>query len=145
MDNEFNKLEKIKEKELFYYRQRYKNRVFASIASLFSRLAETNSLTKKDLAFRLGKEPAQITRWFSGPSNWTLDTISDLLLAMGAEFDLNTVSIMASESHRAKHSLAQLIDDGCDIIPLPIRVTMNVGNLGTLPNTSTDKAFVVNL
>src|SRR5579862_2212032 len=79
--------------DIFYYRQRQKNRVFSAVVSLFSKLVEKEGLTKRELAFRLGKEPAQITRWFSGPSNLTLDTVSDLLLAMGSELDHNVVSV----------------------------------------------------
>src|SRR5208282_3088978 len=40
------------------------------------------NVTKKELAIRLGKDPAQITRWLSAPSNFELDTLSDILLAM---------------------------------------------------------------
>lgn len=72
-------------KDVYYFRQRQKNKVFQSVIAYFAKLAEHEGLTKKDLAERLQKDPAQITRWFSGPSNWTLDTISDLLLAMDAE------------------------------------------------------------
>jgi Helix-turn-helix len=75
----------ISHRKLFYFRQRYKNRVFQSVVAFFANQARENGLTKKDVAERLGKDPAQITRWFSGPGNWTLDTVSDLLLAMDAE------------------------------------------------------------
>jgi hypothetical protein len=82
-----NTQKKINLDDLVYYRERTRNRVYATVISLFSRLVETRKLTKAELAFRLQKEPAQITRWLGGPSNWTLDTISDLLLAMGCELD----------------------------------------------------------
>lgn len=72
-------------RELFFFRQRLKNKIFQSVLSYFNEIAENEGLTKKDIAKLLDKDPAQITRWFSGPKNWTLDTISDLLLAMGAE------------------------------------------------------------
>lgn len=39
----------------------------------------------------MDRDPAQITRWLSAPSNLQLDTISDLLLAMGAEMDHSIV------------------------------------------------------
>lgn len=74
-------------RDLYYYRRRLKNRTFARLATFFAEQAEETGLTKKDLAERLGKDPAQITRWLAGPSNLTLDTLSDLLLAMEAEAD----------------------------------------------------------
>jgi transcriptional regulator with XRE-family HTH domain len=74
-------------RDVYYYRRRLKNRIFARLAAFFAEEAKRTGLTKKDLAERLNKDPAQITRWLSGPSNLTLDTLSDLLLAMDAEAD----------------------------------------------------------
>ena len=39
-------------------------------------------LSRADLARRLNKDPAQISRWLAMPTNWTLDTVSDLALAV---------------------------------------------------------------
>lgn len=74
-----------KTRDISYYRQRYKNRVFGALISFFASEAERVGLTKGDIATRLGKDPAQITRMLSNPSNMTLDSVSDLLLAMEAE------------------------------------------------------------
>ena len=74
-----------KPREMYYYRQRFKNRVFNRLASFFAHEAENHGITKKVIAERLNKDPAQITRWLSGPANLTLDTLSDLLFAMEAE------------------------------------------------------------
>lgn len=75
-------------REIAYYQQRLRNRAFEAVLAYFEQRAVQEGLTKKELARRLGKDPSQITRWFSGPGNWTLDTVSDLLLAMGAEPEL---------------------------------------------------------
>ena len=74
-----------------YYRRRQQNNVFAAIATLFAEEAEKGNTSKKELAEVLGKDPAQITRWLSEPRNLELDTISDILLAMGAEMDHSVV------------------------------------------------------
>lgn len=74
-----------KPREIFYFRQRFKNRVFNRLAEFFAQEAAERGVTKKTIAERLGKDPAQITRWLSGPGNLTMDTLSDLLFAMGAE------------------------------------------------------------
>lgn len=99
--------EKIELENLAYYRERNRNKVYAAVVALFSRLVETQNITKREIAYRLSKEPAQITRWFSGPSNWTLDTVSDLLLAMGAELDYKDVQIGQRISHVRPHPLLQ--------------------------------------
>ena len=71
--------------ELAFQRQRLKNRVYAVLAKFFAEEAKAGRTTKKDIADFLGRDPAQITRWLNAPSNMTLETISDLLLAMDAE------------------------------------------------------------
>jgi DNA-binding phage protein len=81
----------LKRRDRAYYRRRQQNRVFAALAELFAEEAEKGAISKKELAEILGKDPAQITRWLSAPSNLELDTISDILLAMGAEMDHRVV------------------------------------------------------
>ena len=87
-------------KNIYYFRQRFKNRIFQSALAYFVGLAKEKNLTKKDIANSLDKDPAQITRWFAGPNNWTLDTISDLLLAMDAELKYEIVSLYESSQQK---------------------------------------------
>lgn len=72
-------------RDIYYFRKRLKNRIFSRLSAFFAEEAERTGITKRDLAARLNRNPSQITRWLSGPSNLTLDTLSDLLLAMDAE------------------------------------------------------------
>ena len=92
---------RLADREIYYYRQRQKNRIFQSVVAFFAERAERYGLTKSAIADSLGKDRAQVTRWLSGPGNWELDTISDLLLAMGAEMDHNIVSLNEPEAHAA--------------------------------------------
>lgn len=82
---ELKKNEPKRGRDIYYYRQRLKNRVFSKLLSFFVEEAKRTGVTKKDVAERLKRDPAQITRWLSNPSNLTLDTISDILLALDAE------------------------------------------------------------
>jgi len=77
----------LKKRDRAYYRQRQKNRVFTELVRFFAEEADRRNITKKELAAILEKDPAQITRWLSAPSNFELDTLSDILLALGAEID----------------------------------------------------------
>ncbi len=85
------KANQIPERDLQYYRQRLKNKVHSDIAGLFNDEAERRGLTKKDIADRLSKDPAQVTRWLTTPTNLTLDTLSDLFLAMDADLETRAV------------------------------------------------------
>ncbi|MEP0707662.1 MAG: helix-turn-helix transcriptional regulator [Parvibaculum sp.] len=79
------KVEPIKKRDLYYYRRRFLNRVFSSLAKFFADEAKANGTTKSMIAKKLGVDPSQITRWLSHPSNLTLESISDILLALDAE------------------------------------------------------------
>lgn len=72
-------------RDVEYYRRRFQNRVFAKVVDFITTEAQREHITKKEMAERLGKDPGQLSRLLSQPSNLTLDTISDLLLAVDAE------------------------------------------------------------
>ena len=70
--------------KLAYFQERMRDRVFDFIIGLFLR-EQKNGLNKAKLGRRIGKRPEVVNRWLGGPSNLTLDTISDLLLGIAAE------------------------------------------------------------
>jgi transcriptional regulator with XRE-family HTH domain len=72
-------------RDISYYRKRYQNRFFANLVAFINEEAQREQITKKDMAERLGKDPGQLSRLLNHPSNLTLDTVSDLLLALDAE------------------------------------------------------------
>ena len=63
------KPKKVKKRDLFYYRQRSKNRLFEALTNFFADEAEKHGITKRDIAEALCRDPAQITRWLTAPSN----------------------------------------------------------------------------
>jgi transcriptional regulator with XRE-family HTH domain len=82
-------------RDVSYYRQRYRNRVFAKLVSFITEQAQRDRVTKKDIAERLNKDRGLISRLLSQPSNLTLDTISDLLLAFDAEAEPPEIVLFA--------------------------------------------------
>jgi len=92
-------------RDVAYYRQRQKNRVFTALIEFFAQEAERRGVTKKDLAAALSKDPSQITRWLSAPSNFELDTLSDILLALGAEMDHKIVRFTDRSKPNYMHPL----------------------------------------
>jgi hypothetical protein len=94
-----------KPRDRAYFRQRQRNRVFAELVAFFEEEASSDRISKKGLADLLEKNPSQITRWFSVPSNFELDTISDILLAMGAEMDHRIVRLAERPKANYVHPL----------------------------------------
>ena len=67
---------------LSYFRERFRDRLYDLVLDEFFKQEEKTGLTRADVARRIGRRPEQITRWFGAPGNWTLETVSDLLLAI---------------------------------------------------------------
>jgi len=88
--------------KLAYFRERFRDRLYEAVVSEFLK-REASGLTKADVARRIGRRPEQITRWLGAPGNWTLETVSDLLLAITAsEPEIRLVSL--AEQPRRNYS-----------------------------------------
>jgi len=84
------------------------------VLSLFLQEASETGITRAFLARRLGKSPEQITRWLGAPGNWTLETLTNLLLAMGykPEFKAQKLSdLRQSNEHHPSVSTALQIPE----------------------------------
>ena len=73
--------------DIAYYRQRTRNRVWEAVIKALDRAHDLHGTRRKDIADFLTVPPSQVSRWLSGPGNWEIDTVSDLLLSAGAEMD----------------------------------------------------------
>jgi DNA-binding phage protein len=65
------------------------------ILELFDRLSREKNITKAFIARRLHKQPEQVTRWLSAPGNWTMDTFTNLAVALGHKPKLGLESLEA--------------------------------------------------
>jgi transcriptional regulator with XRE-family HTH domain len=72
---------------MVYFRERLRHRLHAAILDAFSRRAQEKGFKQADLARRIHKTRAQIGKWLSTQSNLTLDSISDLMVGLGMDFD----------------------------------------------------------
>jgi hypothetical protein len=89
--------------QLAYFRERLKGRIFSFIIrALKKQQQEDPTITQAAIARRLGRRPEQINRWLSGPSNLTVESISDLVLAaFGGEPSLEALDLRAVSTSQA--------------------------------------------
>ncbi len=120
--------EPIPDGQLAYFRERLKTRIFSFIVKGFlDQQKACPQITQASIARRLHRRPEQINRWLSGPANMTLDTVSDLVLAVyGGEPSISfsplvkkTQEIVAAqESQTVRRSSADVIMKAAVEVPL---------------------------
>ena len=89
----------------FYFLQRGQNRLFEVVSLAVEEESRKSGLRQKDMAERIGVSSSQISRWLSGPANWTVDTFNDLLYAIGAEMDYKVVKFSDREKENRYHPM----------------------------------------
>lgn len=96
---------------LAYFRERFRDRLYDLVMEEFLKQDAENSLTRAEVARRIGRRSEQITRWFAAPGNWTLETVSDLLLAISKsepEVSLLPLVERATRNYRGEKSPTSL-------------------------------------
>jgi len=78
--------------KLEYFRARLRSRLHQLVVSVWMR---QETVTQADLARRIGRKPEVINRLLGAPGNWTLYTVSDLLVALGVDLDKPSVTPIA--------------------------------------------------
>ena len=121
----------ISAREIAYYNRRLQNAVFNEIVRAFVEEVKAGRITRATLAKRIGKEPAQITRWLSGPANLTLNTISIILLGMNAEMDAKVVFSRDLPVSNYAHPLVDTLES-----IMPPAASQNIGEVITLREVS---------
>lgn len=95
--------------KLAYFQERTRNNLYDYVLTKFLQQERERGLTRAQLARRIGKSPEIITRLLGAPGNWTIDTISDLLLGICAE---EWIPASSSVLHRTQRNFSS--DDWMD-------------------------------
>ena len=134
---------KISDRDLNFQRRLTRSRIYSELIAHYVKMSKTSGLKKHHLAALLGKDRAQITRLLSEPSNLTLDTISDLLLAMDAELEVQITPV--SRDHVSMEdfmtAFAQIGQSRISGNVIDFRNSQELPPSGTVPTT--DIQFVM--
>ena len=87
--------------KLAYFRRRLSNRIHQLVLAEFMRREQAGMITRAKLARKIGREPAQVTRWLGTSGNWTIDTLSDLSLGMACEPSLSMAPLSDAQTRSA--------------------------------------------
>lgn len=82
---------------LAYFRARLTNRIHELVLSEFSAQELQGKTSRARLARLIRRKPEQITRWLGSPGNWTIDTLSDLLLGIGLEPEISVRHVVEKD------------------------------------------------
>lgn len=98
--------EKISERALGYVTETAREEMFDMIATA----CVEAGVMRSQIAKRLGKDPALVTRQLSAPGNWTIDTISEYLFAINGRL-VRAASYCPLEQAPANNRHANCLED----------------------------------
>lgn len=75
---------------------RTRDLAFGAIRKMW-KLRQSQGMTQVDLAARLDRDPAWVSKKLSGPTNWTLRTLGDLVDALDGEVEIRIADLRAGK------------------------------------------------
>lgn len=87
--------------QLSYFRTQLRYDLHEIVLREFLRQEDTVGLTQAELARRIHRKASQLSKLLGAPGNWTINTVSDLLLGMKTQ---PVVSVISLEDRIAGYS-----------------------------------------
>ena len=112
------------------FAERNRHIAYEAVIRALEQAASKTGITRKDIAKAIGRSPSQISTTLNSPSNWTLDTVSHLLRAVGATMDYRVVFDAEQTKSNIFHPRGVPSPPSPDTIPLKLR-SDNVANTVT--------------
>jgi hypothetical protein len=78
---------------LSYFRTQLRYDLHEVVLREFLRQEDKGEITQADLARRIHRKPSQISKLLGAPGNWTINTVSDLLLGMKVQPVVTALSL----------------------------------------------------
>lgn len=66
---------------------RLRDQVFDAVTALWRR-RKAEGLTQREIAERIGRDPAWVSRHLAAPGNWTLHAVGELIAGMQGEAEI---------------------------------------------------------
>jgi DNA-binding phage protein len=88
-----------------YARTDTRLKIVGAVMWAFKKAKKSNpALTQEAIAQKLGVSKQQVSKWLTGPGNWTLETVADLLHAMDLKVeDLKVVPVGDHKQTNFRH------------------------------------------
>jgi len=95
--------------ELGYLKAAAQDQAYEAVFKAFEEEhARDSRITRAFVARRLGKDPAQITKFLGAPGNWTLETFAQLLAALGRRATFGSARLTDDRWANHAHPLTSL-------------------------------------
>ncbi|MDP1678578.1 MAG: hypothetical protein Q8L02_00360 [Candidatus Nitrotoga sp.] len=113
---------------LAYFRGRFSNKIHELVLEKFAALEREEKMNRAELARKIRRKPEQITRWLGSPGNWTLDTLSDLLLGMGMEPEVSVRSLASGGITKSMQHASWTLPNFLVDVQTPQQVTQDIAD-----------------
>lgn len=114
---------------------RTRDKAFGAIRKLW-RQREAEGWTQADLAEKLSRDPAWVSRKLSGPTNWTLRTFGELTDAMDGEVEIEIYDLNAPAPLRNHDAYAGYHPEPDDVVRIDL-TQRRMSDSGTSVKTNT--------